>query len=212
MKIALAFLFISSAAYAQDAYSELTAGGRISIPGGTATNQDNTSWGDVLKTGYGFEAEYSYLCKLSDNLYLGPVAEFSIDYFQGKSDTINGLTVTPDTLQVAGLSGGVRLRENFGKLFFDQTIAGGTSVYKKDDAKFSAGAVSVKAEAIKGTWAALFEAGGRAGISLDNHVDVGVGVGFQLNGAPKAGAAFASGFNFKDQQNLIVALDINFNF
>lgn len=193
---------------------ELTFAVRVSIPGGEAS--DTKDWSDFLSPGIGLGVQYSWLPKASESLYFGPYAGISVDSYEGKEEPVviqpvGNATVEPDSLETVGLEFGARIRKEFGKFFVDANVGIGVTFYTTTHADITAPGVTGDAEAISASTAFLAVFGARFGLALSERVNLAAGVAFQINGAPDVGKDF-TGFNFKNQENVVISLSLDIAF
>lgn len=216
--VALMALLSAGAAFAQDDLprkSALFLDVRATRPGGEATS--GRSWDELLATGFGVEIGYQHFWDLTPKMRVGFYGALSTDDFHGKQTTITDqasgakLSVDPESMSMYGLEVGGRLRVDAGSVFAEGTMGVGLTIYQSVDATVKGPGGTATLEAIDSSNGILFTVGARGGIHLSPVVDVVLGVAFRLNGAPKVGSGF-TGFEFKDQENLVVSLGLAFNF
>jgi hypothetical protein len=195
---------------------ELTLGIRIPFLGGDADNSGSSmKWSDLYGTaGGGFEAKYSHLFKVSPVVSVGPYAGFTVDVFGG-----NHMDVDPgtglerwdvDPWAVTRLVFGARVREQWGAFFMDENLGLGPVFYAAGTASDPLGFNDI--EIIKGSVNLAFELGLRVGAVVSRKVDLGLGLAWELNGAPERGADISSTIDFKAQTNFVLTFLINLNF
>jgi len=213
-------LTLSASAFAQDArkevlnerdyrdhYSGLTVGLRNTLPGGQAF--DDTRWGELVSGGIGLQLEYGYLWRASSWVYGGWYAGLDVDSFGGRSSTEGGLEIRTDRLNTANVVFGGRLRQNFNGFHVDENIGIGAVLYTKQE--FAIRNLGVdNLELIKSSDNYLVNFGVRVGAPLSKNVELNLGLGYQINGAPDEGDDF--GGKFKPMHNVIVGLSLDFGF
>jgi hypothetical protein len=198
------------------AIDELTLGIRIPFLGGDLDNTGSSrKWKDLYgEAGGGFEAKYSHLFKVSPVVAVGPYAGFTVDVFGG-----NHIDVDPgtglerwdvDPWAVSRLVFGARVREQWGAFFMDENIGLGPVFYAAGTASDPLGFNAI--EIIKGSVNLAFELGLRVGAVVSRKVDLGLGLAWELNGAPETGRDLSSAIDFKAQTNFVLTFLINLNF
>jgi hypothetical protein len=199
----------------QDHYSELTVGLRNSIPTGDAF--DNVRWGDLVSGGIGLEIQYGYLWRANSWCYGGWFAGLNIDSFGGRSSTLvdpttgASIDIRTDRLNVADLEFGARLRQNTGSGFHvDEHVGVGAAIYMKQQVDIRNGGAS-GLELIKSSVSYLLDVGVRVGAPLGKDVELGLGIAYQVTGAPSEGKDF-TGIKFKSMQDVVLSLTLDFGF
>jgi hypothetical protein len=198
----------------QDHYEGLTVGLRNSLPGGKAT--DTIRWGDLISGGIGLEVQYDYLWRANSWMYGGLYSGLAIDSFGGRTSTQNDPTlgsveIRTDRLNMANLEFGGKLRQNFSSAFHvDEHVGVGAAIYMKQKVDIRNTGPS-GLELIKSSVSYLVDIGVSVGAPLSKDVDLGLGISYQVNGAPDAGKDF-TGLNFKSQTNIVLALTLDFGF
>jgi hypothetical protein len=195
---------------------ELTLGIRIPFLGGDLDNSGSSmKWDDLYgNAGGGFEAKYSHLFKVSPVVSVGPYAGFTIDVFGGNHidlDPGSGTqTFDVDPWAVVRLVFGARVRQQWGAFFMDENIGLGPVFYAAGTASDPLGFDDI--EIIKGSVSLAFELGLRVGAVVSRKVDLGLGLAWELNGAPETGRDLSSAIDFKAQTNFVLTFLINLNF
>lgn len=196
---------------------EVNLGIRIPFLGGDADNRSSNDWSDLYsEAGFGILGSYSRLFRVSRIFSIGPYAAITTDFFDGERvDVLPGagtLRLDLEDLAVTRLVFGVRAREQFGAFWMDQHLGFGPVFYgageaenpldDDDDLEFLDPSVSL-----------TFEVGFRFGMAVSRTVDIGLGMAFELNGAPDKGDDVPDdGFEFKGQGNFVLTIAVNLNF
>jgi len=217
-------LSLSASAFAQqethnereykDQYNQLIFGLRNSLPTGEAFT--GTRWGEIVSGGIGIEIQYAQLWRTSSWVYGGWYAGVAVDSFGGRSSTLvdstTGATadIRTDRLNTADLEFGGRLRQNFNGFHVDENVGVGAVMYMKQDFDVRNGGPS-KLELIKSSVSYLVDFGVRVGAPVAKDVELGLGVGFQVNGAPSHGKD-APGIHFRPMQNIVLGLTLDIGF
>jgi hypothetical protein len=198
------------------AIDELTLGIRVPFLGGDLDNSGSSKkWKDLYGTaGGGFEAKYSHLFKVSPVVAIGPYAGFTLDVFGGKTIVVDPGTGPEnwdvDPWAVARLVFGARFREQWGAFFMDENIGFGPVFYSSGTASDLLAFNDI--EIVKGSTKMCFELGMRLGAVVSRKVDLGLGMAWELNGAPERGKDLANTFEYKAQANFVLTFLINLNF
>ena len=200
----------------QDHYEGLTVGLRTSLPGGKAT--DAIRWGDLLSGGIGLEVQYDYLWRANSWMYGGWYGGLAIDSFGGRhssrTDPTTGASVDIRTnrLNMADLEFGGKLRQNFsGAFHVDEHVGVGPAIYMKQKVDIlNTGPSGL--ELIKSSVNYMVDFGISLGAPLSKSTDLGLGISYQINGAPDAGKDYTGMIKFKSQGNVVLALTLDFGF
>ncbi len=217
-------LSLSASAFAQqearnereytDVYDTFTVGLQNTIPGSKAF--DDVRWSELISGGVGLDLEYSRLWRQNSWIYWGYYGSLQIDSFGGKKSTqfdsasSTFVDIRTDRLNMGGLLVGTRLRENFSGFHMDQSVGIGASMYMKEKIDVLGGASGL--EFIKSSVNYAAEIAARIGAPLGKSIDLNLGVGMRFNGAPDEGKDFTGSLKFKPQQNLVLALTLDFGF
>lgn len=195
-------------------YDQLIFGLRNSLPTGEAF--DGTRWGQLVSGGIGLEIQYQELWRTSSWVYAGWYAGIAVDSFGGRSSTLTdpstGISsdVRTHRLNTADLEFGGRLRQNFNGFHIDENVGVGAVIYMKQELDIRNGGAK-NLELIKSSVSYVFDLGVRVGAPIAKDVELGLGIGFQLDGAPSHGKD-APGINFKPMQNLVLGLTLDIGF
>lgn len=198
----------------RDVYSEFTVGVQNTIPGSKAF--DDVRWSELISGGIGLDLEYSRLWRQNSWVYLGYFGSLQIDSFGGKRSTqfdeatASFFDIRTDRLNMGGLIVGGRIRENFNGFHMDQSVGVGASIYMKQELDVMGGAEGL--EFIKSSVNYAAQISARVGAPLGKNIDLNLGVGLRFNGAPDEGKDFSGALKFKPQQNLVLALSLDFGF
>jgi hypothetical protein len=217
-------LSLSASAFAQqeprnereyrDEYNQLTIGLRDSMPTGDAVN--GVRWGDLITGGIGLELQYQELWRANSWIYGGWYAGVAVDSFGGRSLTFVDPTtsftsvIRTHRLNTADLEFGGRLRQNFNGFHIDENVGVGAVAYMKEELDVRNGGPQ-KLEFIKSSENYLYDLGIRVGAPVGKDVELGLGLAFQVNGAPAHGKDFP-GLHFKPQENLVLGLTLDIGF
>jgi hypothetical protein len=217
-------LALSASAFAQqesrnereykDVYSNLTVGLETTIPGGDAFA--NVRWSELISGGVGLDLEYSRLWRENSWVYCGYFVGLNLDSYGGRSSTqfnqgtSTFIDVRTSRMNMAGVTVGGRIRENFNGWHMDQSAGLGAAIYTKQEVDIL-GTGPDNLELIKSSvnYTALIEA--RVGAPLGNDVELNLGVGYRINGAPQEGKDF-TGTKFKSMSNLVIGLSLDIGF
>jgi hypothetical protein len=198
----------------RDVYSNLTVGLETTIPGGDAFA--NTRWSELISGGIGVDLEYSRLWRENSWVYCGYFAAVNLDSFGGRSSTQFNVTtgsnidIRTSRMNMAGVTLGGRVRENFNGWHMDQSVGLGAAIYTKQEIDVL-GTGPSNLELIKSSvnYSAMVEA--RIGAPLGKDVELNLGIGYRVNGAPQEGKD-VTGTKFKSMQNLVIGLSLDFGF
>jgi len=195
-------------------YDQLIFGLRNTLPTGEAFN--GTRWGQIVSGGIGLEVQYQELWRTSSWIYAGWYGGIAFDSFGGRSSSLtdpsSGITTDVRTarLNTADLEFGGRVRQNFNGFHVDENVGVGALMYMKQDMDVRNGGPQ-NLELIKSSVSYLFDLGVRVGAPVAKDVELGLGIAFQLNGAPSHGKD-APGINFRPMQNVIIGLTLDIGF
>jgi hypothetical protein len=198
----------------RDHYSGLTVGLRDSIPTGEAFN--DVRWGDLVSGGLGLELQYDYLWRANSWCYGGWYAGLSVDSFGGRTSTLTdpatsiSYTIRTDRMNMAAVQFGGKMRQNLSSAFHvDEHVGVGALIYMKQEFDVR-GTGPSGLELIKSSVNYTFDVGVSVGAPLSRGVDLSLGIGYQVNGAPDEGKDFTG--SFKSMQNVVLALTLDFGF
>jgi hypothetical protein len=200
----------------RSAIDEVTLGIRVPFLGGDLDNSGlSKKWKDLYgSAGGGFEAKYSHLFKISPVGAIGAYAGFTLDVFGGKTIVVDPGT-GPETWDVdpwavTRLIFGARVRQQWGAFFMDENIGFGPVFYSRGTASDLLAFNDI--EIIQGSTKMCFELGMPLGAVVSRKVDLGLGMAWELNGAPERGRDLANTFDYKAQANFVLTFLINLNF
>jgi len=220
-------LALAASAFAQDArkearndreyrdhYEGLTVGLRDSIPTGDAFQ--GVRWGDLISGGLGLELQYDYLWRANSWCYGGLYTGLAIDSFGGRTSTVadptTGIfsTIRTNRLNMASVEFGGKLRQNLsGGFHVDEHVGVGALIYMKQEFDVRNGG-PMGLELVKSSVNYMADVGVSVGAPLSKGVDLGLGIAYQVNGAPGEGKDFTG--SFKSLQNVVLALTLDFGF
>ncbi|MBV8878737.1 MAG: hypothetical protein JO332_02120 [Planctomycetaceae bacterium] len=212
-------LSLSASAFAQtearnereyrDSYDHFVVGLRNSLPTGTAFS--GVDWDDLISGGIGLELQYSQLSRASSWVYGGWYVGLSVDSYGGRSSTLSSGGVTADIrtgrLNTAALEFGGRLRQNFNGFHLDESVGVGPLMYMKQEFDVRNGGPE-NLELIKSSVSYLLDVNVRVGAPIGKNIELGLGVGLDLKGAPGEGDD-VSGLNFRPMLNIVFGLTLD---
>lgn len=184
---------------------------RFTMLGGDAVEDE--SWGDFFGGGIGVAARYEHLWRVAPTAGIGFYGAISLDSFSGDSTVVESVpggfvNVELEDMTLFRALVGFTARQHFKNFFLAENIGIGLAFYPDIEAEVS-GTGTINVGAIDASNAIAFEIGLRGGVMVSRTIDIGLGVAYEINGAPDDGELDAG---VDGQRNFVLSLALNVNF